>query len=294
MQEMMGKMDIAFPNLGIYLENVPKSFQIFGVNIALYGVIIAIGVMAGFAMMLHTAKVNGQDPELWWDILVWEVIFSVLGARLYYVIFNFEMYRDNLLKIFSIREGGLAIYGAVIAALITLYVFSKRKKVSFLQMADVGVLGLILGQAIGRWGNFANREVFGGYTNNLLAMRLPIEAVRSRDITEGVASQIVEGTNYIQVHPTFLYECLWNLAILFIMMFYQKHKKFSGEVLLIYIGGYGLGRAWIEHIRTDRLLIPGTNLAVSEVLAITCLIAAVIIDIVVRIRLKKKDTITKE
>ena len=289
MQEMMSKMDIAFPNLGIYLNNVPKSFEIFGIEIALYGVIIAVGVMAGFCMMLHSAKVSGQNPELWWDILIWEVVLSVLGARIYYVIFNFDMYRHNLLKVFSIREGGLAIYGAVIAALVTLYVFSKKRKVSFLQMADVGVTGLILGQAIGRWGNFANREVFGGYTNNLLAMRLPIDAVRARDITDGVAAGIVEGTNYIQVHPTFLYECLWNLGVLLIMLVYRKHKRFQGEVLLLYIGGYGLGRAWIEHIRTDRLLIPGTNLAVSEMLAIICFVSAIVIDVVVRIRLKKTE-----
>ena len=288
MQEMMGRMEIAFPNLGIYLEHVPKSFEIFGITIALYGMIIAVGVMAGLFMVLHTAKVNGQNPELWWDVFVWEVLFSVLGARIYYVIFNFDLYRNNLSKIFSIREGGLAIYGAVIAALLTLFLFSKKRNVSFFQMADVGVTGLILGQAIGRWGNFANREVFGGYTDNLFAMRIPIDMVRSQDITESLAAHILEGTNYIQVHPTFLYESLWNLGILAIMLLYQKHKKFHGEVLLIYIGGYGLGRAWIEHIRTDRLFIPVTTLAVSEVLAIICIVAAVSIDIIVRVQLKKK------
>lgn len=287
MREMMGSMDIAFPNLGIYLENVPKTIQIFGFPIALYGMIICLGVMAGLAMALKGAKMNGQDPEMWWDIFIWEIIFSIVGARVYYVIFNFDFYRGNLLKIFSIREGGVAIYGTVIAAALTLFVYTKKKKVSFFQMADVGVLGLILGQAIGRWGNFTNREVFGHYTNNLFAMRLPIDAVRPWDITSDLTAHVAEGTNYIQVHPTFLYEFLWNLGILLIMLLYQKHKKFTGEVFLIYLGGYGLGRAWIEHIRTDRLLIPGTALAVSEVLAILCVIASVSIDIAVRIRLKK-------
>lgn len=293
MQEMMDSMDIAFPNMGIYLENLPKTLQIFGFEIALYGIIIGLGVMAGLAMALKGAKMNGQDPEMWWDIFIWEIIFSIIGARLYYVIFNFDSYRGNLLKIFSIREGGVAIYGTVIAAVLTLYVYAKRKKVSFFQMADIGVLGLILGQAIGRWGNFTNREVFGRYTDNLFAMRLPIDAVRPRDITPDILAHVAEGTNYIQVHPTFLYESLWNLGILVIMLLYQKHKKFTGEVFLIYLGGYGLGRAWIEHIRTDRLLIPGTNLAVSEVLAIVCVIVAVVIDVIVRNRLKK-ETVLKE
>lgn len=133
-----------------------------------------------------------------------------------------------------------------------------------------------------------NREVFGQYTDNLFAMRLPIDAVRSWDITENISAHIVEGTNYIQVHPTFLYECLWNLAVLVIMLLYQKHKKFAGEVFLIYLGGYGLYQAWIEHIRADRLLIPHTNLAVSEVLAIACVVFAVAADIAVRYYLKKK------
>lgn len=294
MQEMMGKMDIAFPNLGIYLENVPKTFRIFGFEIAFYGVIIGIGVLAGLFMALHQAKVNGQDPELWWDIFIWEIIFSLVGARLYYVLFNFDIYRNNVLEIFSMRSGGMAIYGAVIAALITLMVYTKKKKISFFQTADVGVTGLILGQAIGRWGNFMNREVFGQYTDTLFAMRLPIDAVRSWDITENIAAHITEGANYIQVHPTFLYECLWNLAVLGIMLVYQKHKRFTGEIFLIYLGGYGLGRAWIEHIRADRLLIPHTNLAVSEVLAILCVVVAVAADVAVRYRLKKKQNRMQE
>ncbi len=294
MQEMMDSMDIAFPNLGIYLENVPKSFQVFGLEIAFYGVIIGIGMMAGLAMAVKSAKLTGQNTDLWWDAFVWEIIFAVIGARVYYVIFNFEIYRNDLWSIFNIREGGGAIYGSVIAALLTLFVYTRKKQQSFLAMADTGVTGLILGQAIGRWGNFTNREVFGSYTDNLLAMRLPIGAVRSWDITEELWAHVAEGTNYIQVHPTFLYESLWNLAVLAMLLLYQKHKKFTGEIFLFYLGGYGLGRVWIEHIRTDRLLIPGTALAVSEVLALCCVIASVGIDLAVRRHLKKKADILPE
>lgn len=280
-------MDIAFPNLGIYLRNMPKSFTVFGFEIALYGVIIGIGVIAGILMAARQAKVTGQDPDLYWDFSIYAVILSVVGARIYYVIFEWDMYKDNLLKIFNIREGGLAIYGGVIAGFSTLFVYAALKKQKAFRMADTAVTGLILGQAIGRWGNFTNREVFGEYTDNLLAMRLPVAAVRERDISESILAHMGEGINYIQVHPTFLYESLWNLGVLVLMLVYWKHKKFDGEIALLYLGGYGLGRAWIEGIRTDQLFIPGTVYPVSQVLAILLFAGAVLCDLIVRRRKKK-------
>ena len=280
-------MDIAFPNLGIYLRNMPKSFTVFGFEIAIYGVIIGIGVIAGILMAARQAKVTGQDPDLYWDFSIYAVILSVVGARIYYVIFEWDMYKDNLLKIFNIREGGLAIYGGVIAGFSTLFVYAALKKQKAFRMADTAVTGLILGQAIGRWGNFTNREVFGEYTDNLLAMRLPVAAVRERDISESILAHMGEGINYIQVHPTFLYESLWNLGVLVLMLFYWKHKKFDGEIALLYLGGYGLGRAWIEGIRTDQLFIPGTVYPVSQVLAILLFAGAVLCDLIVRRRKKK-------
>lgn len=282
-------MDIAFPNLGIYLRNVPKSFTVFGFEIALYGVIIGIGVIAGILMAARQARVTGQDPDLYWDFSIYAVVLSVIGARIYYVIFEWDMYKDNLLKIFNIREGGLAIYGGVIAGFTTLFVYAGIKKQNALRMADTAVTGLILGQAIGRWGNFTNREVFGEYTENILAMRLPAAAVRSRDISESLMAHMAEGVNYIQVHPTFLYESMWNLGLLILMLLYWKHKKFEGEIALLYLGGYGLGRAWIEGIRTDQLFIPGTTYPVSQVLAILLFVGALGCDLVVRWKQKKSS-----
>lgn len=287
-QDIMNGTDIAFPNLGIYLNNVPDGFSVFGFRIALYGVIIGIGVMCGVLMAAYVAKREKMDSDLVWDFAIYAIIFSIMGARIYYVIFEWDMYRDNPAGIFNLRNGGLAIYGAVIAAFLTLFVYTRVKKQSFLQLVDVCVPGLILGQAIGRWGNFTNREVFGGYTDNLLAMRLPVDAVRTRDITEQLRVHIAEGTNYIQVHPTFLYESLWNLALLCLMLAYHKHKKFKGEIWLLYLGGYGLGRFWIEGIRTDQLYLTGTTVPVSQLLAIICVVVAVAADVIVRIRIRNR------
>lgn len=289
MQEVMNAKDIAFPNLGIYLENVPKSFSIFGFSIAFYGVIIGLGVLAGILMVAHMAKISRQDPELYWDFAIYAVIFSVIGARIYSVAFEWEYYKDDLLSIFNTRNGGMAIYGAVIGAFITLFIYAKIKKQNAFLMGDTGVFGLILGQIIGRWGNFMNREAFGGYSDNLFAMRLPIEAVRNKDISDSIASHIVEGTNYIQVHPTFLYEGAWNVFILILMIIYRKHKKFQGEMCLFYLGGYGLGRFFIEGIRTDQLRIAGTTIAISQVLGIGCFIVAVLVDIAMRVKLAKTE-----
>ncbi len=290
----MNAGDIAFPNLGIYLENIPRGFDVFGFHIAYYGVIIGLGVLAGILTAVQLAKVTGQDPDTYWDFAIYAVIFSVIGARLYYVAFSWEYFKDNPLSIFNTRNGGMAIYGAVIGAFITLFVYARIKKLNAFQIGDTGVPGLILGQAIGRWGNFMNREVFGEYTNNLFAMRLPIEAVRSRDISENVAAHIGAGENFIQVHPTFLYESAWNLVIFLLLIFYWKHKKFHGEICLLYFAGYGLGRFLIEGIRTDTLFLPHTQVPVSQVLSLCLVIFAVVTDVVVRIRIKqgKKEVIS--
>uniref|UniRef100_UPI0040560308 prolipoprotein diacylglyceryl transferase n=1 Tax=Acetatifactor sp. TaxID=1872090 RepID=UPI0040560308 len=283
----MNAMDIAFPNLGIYLENVPKGFEVFGFYIAFYGLIIAIGILTGILLVEKVAKKTGQNPDTYWDFALYAVVFSVIGARLYYVAFSWDKYKDDLLSIFHTRKGGMAIYGAVIGAFLTLFIYCKIKKKSPFQIGDTGVVGLILGQVIGRWGNFMNREAFGEYTDNLFAMRLPIEAVRRHEITEEMWEHVTEGVNYIQVHPTFLYESAWNLLVLIFLLCYLKRKKFHGEICLFYLGGYGLGRFWVEGLRTDQLWIPGTEIPVSQVLALCMFIFAVVTDIVVRSLVKR-------
>ncbi len=283
----MGSTDISFPNLGIYLKNVPKTFEIFGMEIALYGVVIAIGMLLAIMLVAYVAKKSGQNPDLYWDLALIALVSGVLGARIYYVIFSWDSYKNDLLSIFNIREGGLAIYGGIIGGFLAMYVFSRVKKQRYILMADTVVPGIALGQIIGRWGNFFNREVFGEYTDSLFAMRLPIDAVRKSDISSSITAHIEEGMNYIQVHPTFLYEGMWNLMILLLLMWLWKHKRFDGEVALLYFGGYGLGRFWIEGIRTDQLHIGNTGIAVSQLLGILLFVVAVVVEIVMLVRINK-------
>lgn len=261
--------NINFPNLGIYLKNVGQSISIFGFEIAFYGIIIGLGVVSGILLAAHLAKKTGFDVEIIYDFALYAVTFAVIGARLYYVAFSWDSYKDDLWSIFNLRGGGLAIYGAVIAAILTAIVYTKIKKFSFWTLADIGAPCLILGQIMGRWGNFFNREAFGGYTNNLFAMQLPIDAVNVSDVTREMMDHIkvIDGISYIQVHPTFLYESLWNLGVLIFLLVWRKHKKFQGEIFFMYLFGYGVGRFWVEALRTDQLLIPGTEFAVSQLLA---------------------------
>lgn len=261
--------DIRFPHLGIEIASLGKGITIGGFTIAFYGMIIAFGMVMGYLMTAFQAKRTGQEPDLYLDLALWDIVFAVIGARIYYVVFSWDYYKDNLLQIFNTRGGGLAIYGGVIAGVITTIIFGKVRKQNFFQLLDTACVGLITGQIIGRWGNFCNREAFGGYTNGLFAMQLKESDVASSNLTHAVLKHIVEidGTRYIQVHPTFLYESLWNVGVLVVLLLFTKHRKYNGQIFLLYLLGYGLGRVWIEGLRTDQLLFFGTGVAVSQVLS---------------------------
>lgn len=262
-------MQIYFPHLGIHLEHVGKNFSIFGFTIAYYGVVIVIGMLIAMALIMYTAKRFGENPDNYYDVSLMAILIGIVGARVYYVVFAWDMYKDNLKEIFNIRNGGLAIYGGILFGLATVFIYARVKKKNFLHMADFLILGVIFGQIMGRWGNFFNREAFGEYTDGLLAMQLPVSAVRSNEITQTMWDHAVtiNGVQFIQVSPTFLYENLWNLGLLLILLWIVYHKRFNGQVFFTYLIGYGLGRVWIESLRTDQLLLPGTVIPVSQVLS---------------------------
>ena len=286
----MNSAEIAFPNIGIYIPHLPKGITIGGFTIAFYGMIIAAGMLSGLWLACHQAQRTGQKKEVYTDFAIYAIIFSLIGARVYYVAFSWENYKDDLLQIFNTRGGGMAIYGAVIAAILTAIIYCKVKKYNFFLLADTAVGGLVLGQIIGRYGNFFNREAFGEYTNSLFAMRLRVDQVNPANITELMRSHMttIDGVQYIQVHPTFLYESLWNILVLVLILVFTTKKKFNGEIFLLYLVGYALGRVWIEGLRTDQLQIGSTGIAVSQVLSGAIVVVGVVVWICVRRKLGKR------
>ena len=272
-------MDIRFPNLGWLFKDVPDGFTVFGIEIKLYGLIISLGFLLGYLSAYYEAKRTKQDPDLYTDYVTYMVIPAIIGARLYYVIFAFDKYKDNLWEIFNIRGGGLAIYGGIIACVITLIVLAKKRKQNMFLMSDTCAMGLLIGQILGRWGNFFNREAYGGYTDSLFAMAIPVQDAQV--VNEELLSHLIyfDEIPYIQVHPTFFYESLWNLGLLIIIFFYRKHKKFHGEITAIYFLGYGIGRFWIEGLRQDQLIlatISGVAVPVSQVVAVILIVASIV------------------
>lgn len=292
------KTDIIFPNLNIEFNDLASGIDVFGYHIAFYGIIIGIGMLCGFLITAWMAKKTGQNTEIYLDFALVAIVVSVIGARLYYVVFTWDEFADNPLSILNIRSGGLAIYGGVIAAIITAIIYTRIKKYPFWLLADTGCIGLVTGQIIGRWGNFFNREAFGKYTDSLFAMQLDLRVVSGEfrmdsaaleyeyagkptaleRIKEIISHIVIEkdGNRYIQVHPTFLYESLWNLCLLIILILCTKKKKFDGEIMILYLAGYGLGRVWMEGLRTDQLFLWGTPIAVSQLLSALIVVVAVV------------------
>ena len=299
--------EIRFPNLGIVLKNVADGFSIGNFEIRFYGIVIAVGFILGYMTIAKEAQRTGQSTELYLDFMLWMVVPAILGARIYYVLFSLKDYvkegqsfRETVFGMLNIRGGGLAIYGGVIAGIITLIIFAKKRKVSVALMLDTCTMGLLVGQILGRWGNFFNREAFGAYTDGLLAMAIPVEwfggknyllsTVNNGIITQEMIDNVlnINGKEFVQVHPTFLYESIWNFGVLLVIFLYRRHKKFDGEMFAMYMWGYGLGRVWIEALRTDSLMVPGVQFKVSQLLAAFCVIGASVYIIYKRVRIKNQ------
>lgn len=252
MPTMMRDAAISFPLLGDWSIDPSASFTLFGRTFYWYGVIIAVGFILAMLYCARHCRRCGIGPDTLYDFLIWMIPIAIIGARLYYVIFQWGDYREHPIDALKIWEGGLAIYGGVIAGLLTGIVWCRKKKIPFGAMADVCAPGLLIGQCIGRWGNFVNGEAHGGPTTLPWGMTIDGQSM---------------------VHPTFLYESLWNLAGFVLLHFYSKKRRFKGEIALLYAAWYGAGRAWIEGLRTDSLYIGSVR--VSQLLAIISCIAAV-------------------
>lgn len=258
---------ISFPNLGIELNPSRIAFTAFGKDIYWYGVIIALGFTLAVIYAMMRAKTFGLNDDNILDMLFAAVPTAIICARLYYCVFYWELYADDPISILYIWEGGLAIYGGVVGAVAAVLIFCKIKKMPCGPLLDIGGLGLLIGQMVGRWGNFMNREAHGAVTDSFLKM--------------GLADGAGQVTYY---HPTFLYESLWNFIGWIGLHFYAKHRKFDGEVFALYVAWYGLGRAWIEGLRTDSLYLFGTGIRVSQLVAIVSFLGATGLIVYVRTR----------
>ena len=262
---MLRGAEISFPMLGDWSVNPPYSFTVFGFEIYFYGVIIAAAFILAALFCARKAAEFGLTSDDLFDLVIWLIPACIIGARLYYVLFKLDYFIANPSKIFSVRDGGLAIYGGIIAGVITGIIWSRRKKIPVFAVGDLAAFGLLIGQAVGRWGNFINREAFGAETDVFCRMGLTMP-----------------GQETLYVHPTFLYESLWNLAGLIILCVLSKlgKRKYDGQFFWSYILWYGLGRAWIEGLRTDSLYIGSTDIRVSQLLAAVSAVAALIVLII--------------
>jgi len=264
--------DIWFPRLRIYFERVPQHIgSIFGIDIYVYAVLIVIGITSAYLLAAWHAKHNGQKADDYFDLLMLGVPMAFVGLRAYYLIFNWDLYRNMPFwrAIFDTRGGGLAIYGGIIGALAAGVIMARYKKIPFTRFADTCAPSLLLGQIIGRFGNFFNREAFGGYTETLFAMRIRLDQARGiipPDLRE--TAIYAQGIYYLQVHPTFLYEAFFNLILMILLILYRPRKYFEGEVILLYLLGYGIIRFFVEGLRTDQLMMFDTGWPISQVVSV--------------------------
>ncbi len=263
---------IAFEHLGLKFHIDRIAFSLGSLTVHWYALIILTGVILGFCYACYFAKKESLDTEYLYDVLLWGLPSAIIAARLYYVVFNFSEYQNHMGDIFKIWEGGIAIYGAVIGAVISTYIYARVKKLPVLQLFDMGAFGLLVGQAIGRWGNFVNQEAFGGNTDSLFAMKGNL--IYSRLVEMQARGMNV--TPELGVHPTFLYESLWNLMGAVLLGAVHRKKKHHGQIFFCYLVWYGIGRFFIEGMRTDSLYfytfrISQIVAAVTTILGAVCL-----------------------
>jgi len=278
--------DIWFPNLRIYFENVPRVlFSPFGIDIYIYAVLIVLGIISAYFLGIWYAHKTGQKVDDYTDLLMLGIPMAVVGLRLYYLIFNWDIYRGQpISQLFNLRGGGLAIYGGIIGAILAGIIMSYVKKIPFTRFADTAAPSLLLGQVIGRFGNFFNREAFGGYTDGLFAMRIRLDQVHQAQgvVTEALHETAVtlQGVQYIQVHPTFLYEAFFNFILMIALIVYRPYKRFEGEVILLYLFGYGIIRFFVEGLRTDQLMLFNTGWPASQFVSVVFAVLSLILIII--------------
>jgi phosphatidylglycerol:prolipoprotein diacylglycerol transferase len=274
---------VRFPGLGLEFKINKVAFSVFGIPVYWYGIIICTGLMLAVFLGLKNCKKFGIKSDNIFDIVLWALPSAIIGARIYYIMFNWHEYDGDIMKMINIREGGLAIYGGIIGAVLAAYIVTRVKKIDFLTVADLAGPYFIMAQGIGRWGNFVNQEAFGRNTN--LPWGMHSDAIQ--EYLERLGDSSIDPM--APVHPAFLYESVWNFCVFFFLLWYRKRYKVKGEVFFLFMMLYGVGRAWIEGLRTDSLYIGGTNIRASQLLAVAFAVAFAVV-IFIRRRMCSGDT----
>lgn len=288
-------MSVRFPNLGLEFEYVPVSVRVLGFEITFFGILLAIGMLLGMAFVVLEAKRKKQDVNLYLGMMISGLAGGFIGARFFYVLLSWSVYKTDIMKVFDTRSGGMVFYGGLLGGVLASAVFCHMKKAAFMEMADIAVKGLLIGQIIGRWGNFFNRESFGEYTSNALTMQLPLSNVRAGEVTPWMRENLVtiDNVSYIQATPLFLYESIWCLLLLLLLFVWNRRRLFAGEIFMRYLAGYGFGRFFIEWIRTDKMFLPGTDIAINQAISAGLFLVFTVVVIIKRIMAKKRAALEK-
>ena len=288
-------MSIRFPGLKLVLDYVPKSFEIFGFEITIYGVLIAVGMLLGIFFVVLEARRNHEDPDGYLDLTIITLIAGVIGARLLYAAFSWSLYKNDPGQILNVRSGGMLFYGGLLGGVLSGAVYCRLRKKPFWKMADLACMGILIGQIIGKWGSFFNRESFGEYADNIFSMQIPLTVVRAGEVTTAMREnlQTADGLSWIIAQPLFLYESLWCLLVFLMLMMHLRKRVFQGEIFLRYLAGYGLGRAVIQWFRTDKVYFPGTEIDVSLVISGVLFVLCTVIVTVKLVMARKRARVRK-
>ncbi len=287
--ENLDTNEIVFPKLGIYLHLDSTAFTIGSLSIQWYGILITLGLVLAMVYAFTQVKKYGLNPDRFMDAVIGGIVGAIIGARAYYVLLNWDNYSGDWKSIFNLREGGLAIYGGIIGGLLVGCLVAKLRKLPLLPVLDIAGIGFLLGQGIGRWGNFFNQEAFGCNTDSIFGMsggQIQDWITNSYPYTSYYENFGTQLDASLPVHPCFLYESIWCLlGFVLLALFAKKIRRYDGQIFLIYIGWYGLERAFVEGLRADSLVIG--NVRISQLLAILCVVASVVLQIVFGTKVKR-------
>lgn len=268
---------IVFPKLGLDFRIDDTAFTVFGFDIKWYSLLIVFGLILAMIYGFSQMKKYGIDPDRAIDVILAGIIGGLIGARIYYVIMSWDNYSGDWKAMFNTRNGGLAIYGGIIGAVLVGGLVAKLRKVKLLPLLDIAGVGFLIGQGVGRWGNFTNQEAFGCNTDNIFGMSggtIQRFIINNYDDLTTASGAVMDPSK--PVHPCFLYESVWCiLGFVLLAIFAAKFRKYDGQIFLMYVGWYGLGRFFIEGLRTDSLMLG--NIRVSQILAAICVIASVVL-----------------